>query len=143
MESSDVGFGHLKKTIMRPKVRVSSNERRSDTTQRLTCHLSISSSHRRCEEMQVVRRNETPRSHSYAHVSILSSILTMLVTKPPLSYHVCISTNCEPRFKISVQRSNQRRSDGNTQFLLYLTSRPKWVENQGETAAAVPLARFR
>jgi hypothetical protein len=45
--------------------------------------------------------------------------------------------NRGPSVSISCQRSYQSRSPGNTQFLLYETSGPKWVKNQGETAVHV------
>ena len=83
----------------------------------------------------MVQRNETPHSHSYVHISIVSGLSALPMAS--LSYQVWISMNCGARFRISVQRLNQRRSDGKTQFLLYLTSRPKWVENHGDTATSV------
>ena len=45
-----------------------------------------------------------------------------------------ISRNRGESLRISSHLSHHRKSPGNTQFLLYGTSGPKWVENHGETA---------
>lgn len=52
-----------------------------------------------------------------------------------------ISMNAGFKVRMFFHLLNQSRSLGNTQFLLYETSVPKWVLNQGETAGNLSVSQ--